>query len=587
MGVHHEFGRMQSLGERCKLYLCFATGLFECLCFTGVIYGWASLVFVLKEDIYFFDLCDTLHNTSSGGAKNASIPINPHSIGCDLQADRFTLIFTIAAFAFSFFAFPSGVLFDFIGTMVTRILAITFYTAAALMIALSTAASAVLLFPALILLAVGGSILFITNIQIANLFTNRRSTIITLYNGALDSSSVVFLLVKVLHEAGFSLMSMFLFIASLSTIHILRTLFLLPRTHIPYPLPERYTFGISCNTLALPSFSLEESTSGQVEPDHRTEGNIGEKDGTHDEMEGDIGHGHGNMEADGGERKVEKERSSLSRSKNTEGGNGEMQEEMDMIGAVTPNATEGSAGHEEQIPTFRSCIFSTIFLTQLFWLSIMQLQMALFIGTLNPMLTQATGGDSVQVSRLTNAFAFTQFFGIFIAPWNGLILDRHRRRTISSSSFKVTASSQRLADMASAVLSLAITVTLGVLFSIFAAIPVLEVQYVTFALQVITRSFLFGGASAFITIAFPACYFGKILGLTFAISACVTLLQYPCLALIQGPLQNHPLYLKIGLIVLVTLTYAHPINVYLHCRREMGKRVVVNPSQVEVSDLED
>ncbi|GCB68925.1 hypothetical protein scyTo_0013895 [Scyliorhinus torazame] len=202
------------------------------------------------------------------------------------------------------------------------------------------------------------------------------------------------------------------------------------------------------------------------------------------------------------------------------------------------------------------------------------------------MLIQATDGDSLQVSRFTNAFAFTQFFGIFIAPWNGLILDRHRRRTISSASFTATAGSQKLADMESAVLSLAITVTLGILFSIFATIPVLQVQYLTFVLQVTTRCFLFGGASSFITIAFPACYFGKILGLTFAISACFTLLQYPCLALIQGPLQNHPLYLKIGLIVLVTLTYAHPINVYLHCRREMGKRGVVIPSQAEVSDLE-
>ncbi|GCB68924.1 hypothetical protein scyTo_0013894, partial [Scyliorhinus torazame] len=115
---------------------------------------------------------------------------------------------------------------------------------------------------------------------VANLFTNRRSTVITLYNGALDSASAVFLLVKVLHEAGFSLMSMFLFITSLSTIHILRTFFLLPRTHIPYPLPERYTFGISCNTLALPPFSLEESTPGQGEPDHGSEGNMRGKDGT-------------------------------------------------------------------------------------------------------------------------------------------------------------------------------------------------------------------------------------------------------------------------------------------------------------------
>ncbi|XP_038644305.1 solute carrier family 43 member 3-like isoform X2 [Scyliorhinus canicula] len=567
---------MESLKDRCRLYFCFAIGLFECLGFTGVIYGWASLVFVLRKEEYFLDVCDTLHNSSSDGAKNGST-------GCDLQDDRFTLVFTIANFVFSFSALPGGVLFDFFGTMVTRILAITVYTAATLMFALSTAATAALLFPVLSLMAIGGIFLFITNIQVANLFGNRRSTIITLYNGALDSSSVVFLLVKVLHEVGLSLMSMFLFISSLSIIHILRTFFVLPRTRIPYPLLERYSYGIGCDTLPLPSFCRQEATPGQIEPYHGTEVNMVEVDGRHDEMAGDSRHGQENIEEDSVKRKGEKEGGPGERQENSEAGN----DEMGVIGAVTLNEYGGATGHEEHIPTFRSCIFSKIFLTQLFWISIIQFRLILFIGTLNPMLTQAANGDALQVSRLTNAFAITQLFGIFTAPWNGLIMDRHRRRTVSSLTVTAPVTSQRLADMNSVVLSLAVTVTLGVLFSIFATIPVLEVQYLTFVLHVITRSFLFGGLSAFITIAFPPCHFGKLFGLTQAISACVSLLQYPCFTLVQGPLQRNPLYLNIGLILLVTLTYVHPIIVYLHCRREMEKRGVVNHFQVEVSQLEE
>ncbi|XP_072342187.1 equilibrative nucleobase transporter 1-like [Scyliorhinus torazame] len=574
--VHQELSRMGSLKDRCKLYFFFAIGLFECLGFTGVIYGWASLVFVLRKEEYFLDVCDTLHNSSSNGAKNGST-------GCDLQDDRLSLVFTIANFIFGFSAFPGGILFDFFGTMVIRILAITVYTAATLMIALSTAASAVLLFPALSLLAIGGMFLFITNIQVANVFGNQRSTIITLYNGALDSSAAVFLLVKVLHDVGFSLMSMFLFISSLSTIHILRTFFLLPRTHIPYPLLERYTYGIGCDTLALPSFCRQEATPGQIEPYHGTEVNVREVDGTHDEMAGDSGHEQENIERDSVQRKAEEEGGPGERQENSEVGNGEMGE----IDAVTLNEYVGATGHEEHIPTFRSCIFSKIFLTQLFWLSIIQLRLVIFIGTLNPLLTQAANGDALQVNRFTNAFAITQFFGIFTAPWNGLIMDRHRRRTISLLTVTAPVTSQRLADMNTVVLSLAVTVTLGVLFTIFATIPVLEVQYITFVLQVITRSFLFGGLSAFTTIAFPPCHFGKILGLSLAVAACVSLLQYPYVTLVLGPLQRRPLYLNIGSIVLVTLTYAHPITVYLHCRREMKTRVVVNPSQVEVSQLEE
>ena len=40
-----------------RRYLTFATGLVECLCFAGAVFGWASLVFVLKTEGYFSSLC--------------------------------------------------------------------------------------------------------------------------------------------------------------------------------------------------------------------------------------------------------------------------------------------------------------------------------------------------------------------------------------------------------------------------------------------------------------------------------------------------------------------------------------------------
>lgn len=58
-----------------------------------------------------------------------------------------------------------------------------------------------------------------------------------------------------------------------------------------------------------------------------------------------------------------------------------------------------------------------------------------------------------------------------------------------------------LADLRSAVLSLVVTVAQCLLFSVFAAVPVLPVQFGTFALQVISRSFLYGGNAAFLAIA--------------------------------------------------------------------------------------
>lgn len=48
------------------------SGLVECMCFAGIIFGWASLVYVLKDLHYFEDLCvpsanQTANRTSYAG----------------------------------------------------------------------------------------------------------------------------------------------------------------------------------------------------------------------------------------------------------------------------------------------------------------------------------------------------------------------------------------------------------------------------------------------------------------------------------------------------------------------------------------
>lgn len=148
------------------------------------------------------------------------------------------------------------------------------------------------------------------------------------------------------------------------------------------------------------------------------------------------------------------------------------------------------------------------------------------------------------VSTYTNAFAFTQLCGVLCAPWNGLILDRHKRGKSKDGSAKgnhpihhqlldpalptaappgaasfpaasapclslascqcvscLSGGSDSLADLHSCVLSLAVTVLQCVAFSVCASVPVLPVQYATFILQVLSRSFLYGGNAAFLAIA--------------------------------------------------------------------------------------
>ncbi|XP_035032447.2 uncharacterized protein LOC118120959 isoform X6 [Hippoglossus stenolepis] len=120
------------------------------------------------------------------------------------------------------------------------------YTTGTLLITLSNAETSVLLYPGLSSLIVAGTMLYITNAQVGNLFHSYRSTTITIYNGAFEASAAVCLIVKLLYERGVSLQTSFLFLTLCNIIHCVRTIFLMPRRHIPYPLPETYTYGVSC-----------------------------------------------------------------------------------------------------------------------------------------------------------------------------------------------------------------------------------------------------------------------------------------------------------------------------------------------------
>ncbi|XP_031158972.1 solute carrier family 43 member 3b isoform X2 [Sander lucioperca] len=480
---------MAGLGKRLTVLRCltFATGLVECLCFAGAVFGWASLVFILKTDGYFSSLC-----------VNTTTVNTTQVLDCSGQDEQLSLVFTIASFMNNFLTLPNGFLFDRFGTTVARLFGTFLYTLGTLMVAFSTAALSNLLFPALSFLAVGGILFLMTNMQVGNLFGSHRSTIITLYNGAFDSSSALFLVIKLLHEAGISLRSSFLFLSACSFIHLLRTFFLLPRVHIPYTLPDHYTYGVTCG-----------------------------------------------------------KSNSLSSEQTTAKANTQMTEE-------TPFTKE----LVKQEKSFRECVMSRFFVWHLLWLSVMQLRHYLFIGTLNPMLQRLTAGEPSLVSQYTNAFAITQLCGVLCAPWNGLIMDRHKGKP------RAAGESEQEADLRASGLSLFLTALQCLLFSVCASTPYLPLQYLTFILQVLNRSFLYGGNAAFISVAFPSCHFGKLYGLVMALSAVFSLLQYACFAVVNGPLDGDPLYVNIALTLLSLLAFIHPLSVFLHCRSLASQRAI-------------
>ncbi|XP_056407611.1 equilibrative nucleobase transporter 1, partial [Hyla sarda] len=464
-----------------------------------------------------------------------------YSTGCPSQDQQFSLVFSIAAFMNSAATFPGGYIFDRFGTAVTRFIAICLYTAATLLIALSTADTAVLLFPALSMLATGGIFLILTNMQVGNLFGSQRSTIITLYNGAFDSSSVMFLVVKVLYQNGISLQDLFLFFSCCSVCHVIRTMFLMPKTHIPFPVPDDYTYGLDCGKLCQKTSRSRDPSSGPDDPKNEQKN----EDASKKPLVKPVQHACATRPPPSDRLSERPDDSSLLR---------------EIRSGTLPLATMIIRNSEV---SFRSCVLSSLFWGHLVWLSLMQLRHYLFIGTLNPTITHLSGGDAQLVSKYTNVFAISQFFGVLCAPWNGLIMDRHKRKHKGT---------DPLDDLRSSVLSLFLTSIQCVLFSLCASISQLPALYPTFIFQVLNRSFLYGGNAAFLSIAFPLKHFGKLYGLVMSLSAVVSLLQYPAFSIIGAYLGGDPFYVNISLLILILVTFIHPINVFRVWRQKKHLR---------------
>lgn len=497
-------------------WLTLLSGLAESLFVTGISYGWASLVFVLKVDGYFASHC-------------ANTTTEEHTVhtDCSGQDEHFSRVMVVASIINTIIRFPIGFVFDHFGTTATRLIAIPLYITGTLLITLSNPETSVLLYPALSCLITSGTILYITNVQVGNLFDSYRSTIITVYNGAYDSSAIVFFTIKLLHERGVSVRSSFLFLTLCSIIHLLRTFFLMPRGHIPYPLPEAYTYGLRCPG---PSSKTKEEVI-----DKREE-----------------------TKAEDGEKNKEEERAEAE---------------------ITSLNLFKKPPHEDkkQEASFKSCVLSRLFLWHLLWVVTIIFCQLIFLSSVNPMLTRLADNDQTLVSHYTNAFAFTQMCGVLFAPMNGLIMDRHKHRTLAPGETK------READLRSSSLALFLTSLQCFLFCVCFTCPILPLQYLTFILQVINSSSFYGGHQAFISLAFPASHFGKMSGMAMSLSALVLLIQFPVLHHIQHQLHGDPLYVNIGVTLVSLLAFIHPVHVILYCRNLAVQRK--NKQQVNEQGL--
>lgn len=113
--------------------LCTFWSCLEVACFAGIIYGWGSLVYILKDEGFYHDLCrgsphygamlsEAVNNVSASDIANQSIPVSNGTIPCKEQEEKLNLWFAIAIGVMYCGLAVVGQLSMRLGTRITRII---------------------------------------------------------------------------------------------------------------------------------------------------------------------------------------------------------------------------------------------------------------------------------------------------------------------------------------------------------------------------------------------------------------------------------------------------------------------------------
>ncbi|XP_059147531.1 equilibrative nucleobase transporter 1-like [Physella acuta] len=328
----------------------------ECLGFCGLLQGWGSLVYILKDEGIYSDLCvDQPHNgsTDSNVTRNTTED-TVKSSGCLEQDSKLAAIFTIASSLYNLISIVLGQFSFKFGTRTTRFIGILFYVSGALMLAFTSKELPWLAYPGLTLIGFGGVAMYLTCVQVAHLFPLGGSVVIGFLNGAFDTSSGIQLMVKFGYESGISRRTSYVIVACSQVFVLVSTLFFYPKDFIRKHQQDHVTEIKQENT------ELDTTKGLQTE------------------AEKDL------------EQKTDTD--TITELKDTE----------------DSGTFRGLLRH----------VLSLTFILHVMWASCLQLRFYFVLGSINTSLEKMVSSQS-EVSHYTNVMLYTMMTGIFVSPIAG------------------------------------------------------------------------------------------------------------------------------------------------------------------------
>ncbi|CAH1243346.1 SLC43A3 [Branchiostoma lanceolatum] len=462
-----------------KRFLLLGISVLEMLLFSGIIYGWTSLVYILKQEGYFSDLCGASSSNSTEQHAQINCQGSPdsnsssHGAHCHpkcLQQDAtLTQVFAISVIMSQVASLFAGMALDYLGLRFIRTCFSTLVATAALFLGFSKREYPYVLFvyPGMILLGMCANVTLLANVTVGNLFGSRRSTVITIITGSFGSSPITFLVQKLLY------------------------------THFDVPF-QHMCFALAC--LCVPSLLATFTLYPNKFLPNVQQGN------SKDDQETQELH----------------------------------QESKEDSGPAQPRET------------FVQAMTSRLYLFHLAYVSIMNLNVIILLGTANIWFNTVTRNNNEQVSFWTDVLGFFQMSNVLVSPLCGFVYDlglksrffegptQNARRRAAVPVFVVT-------SLVSSLLFFFTTLSVwnapSVDSSTGLAMTSAPDMFLTFALHIVSRAFIYGGNTAFIANSFPAEHLGRLIGLSYLVAGLVGLLQYPLITWIKT--DGSPFYRRV------------------------------------------
>eukprot|EP00795_Rhopilema_esculentum_P015584 gene15584-6853_t len=247
---------------------------------------------------------------------------------------------------------------------------------------------------------------------------------------------------------------------------------------------------------------------------------------------------------------------------------------------VEPTIPREEAEELEALPknivpeTFLKSVFSAQFILELTYLSICQLSLWYFIGSLEWQIALQSSDSKEAVKDYVTYFTYTQFFGLAVGPITGIIFDRnsvnccHKDKEGAEPLIK-SHTQTRIKRIRESILPFMITTLCCVSISLFALVRTTWALMLAFVFHVITRAFLYASHASFIAIAFRPEWFATLNGLGICMAGVFGFLEYPLHSVTQTHLNNDPFLINVILLVATLAAGVFPLYLWYICRSAM------------------